>query len=428
MPSNEQDTKKTSLKESSGLGATLGATVPAATAASGHCPYRASTLLQQSLEPGKMRVAFLLGAGCPVAIRVPNGPGSSPLIPDTAGLTAQVRESLMKSAEHAGPFASVLQRLADLGQPEPNVEAILSLVRVLRDVVGNTNYDGLSTAALKKLDTEICRVIRGLVEVRLSSDDTPYHRLATWIKGIQRDHPVEIFTPNYDLLMEQGLEDRAVPYFDGFVGSDRTFFDLASIELDPLPARWARLWKVHGSINWRQTANGSIERRKPTDEGDRLLIYPSEQKYSESRRMPYLAMQDRLRGFLARGQAVLVTCGYSFSDQHLNDVILLGLNGNPNAICFGLLHGNRAKAPEAVNRARGQANFNLFAADGAVIGTVERAWLATERPEHPLHGVAVLTGDKGAGADPQPCRSTLGDFKALGAFFAQQLTARGEPS
>ena len=201
-----------------------------------------------------------------------------------------------------------------------------------------------------------------------------------------------------------------------------------TIELDALPARWARLWKVHGSINWRQTASGSIERQKPIGEGDRLLIYPSEQKYSQSRRMPYLAMQDRLRSFLGRGQAVLVTCGYSFSDQHLNDVVLQGLNANPNAICFGLLHGERSKAPEAVSRARGQANFNLLAADGAVIGTVERGWLATERSEHPLHGVAVRPGDKGMGVGTPPCRFALGDFKALGTFLAQQLTARGEPS
>lgn len=32
---------------------------------SSHCPYRQSTLLQQALAPDKMRIAFLLGAGCP---------------------------------------------------------------------------------------------------------------------------------------------------------------------------------------------------------------------------------------------------------------------------------------------------------------------------------------------------------------------------
>ena len=38
-----------------------------------YCPYRQSTLLQQALAPGKMRIAFLLGAGCTVSIRMPDG-------------------------------------------------------------------------------------------------------------------------------------------------------------------------------------------------------------------------------------------------------------------------------------------------------------------------------------------------------------------
>ncbi len=41
--------------------------------ASSHCPYRQSTLLQQALAPDKMRIAFLLGAGCPVSIRISEG-------------------------------------------------------------------------------------------------------------------------------------------------------------------------------------------------------------------------------------------------------------------------------------------------------------------------------------------------------------------
>ncbi len=350
------------------------------------------------------------------------------MIPDTAGVTAKIREALQASTTYREPFTAVLGRLSDGGEPDPNVEKILSFVRSLRDVVGNTNHDGLSRAALTSLEQEICDAISKLVDVQLPSSNTPYHRLATWIKGISREHPVELFTPNYDLLMEQALEDRSVPYFDGFVGSDRTFFDLTAMELDTLPPRWARLWKVHGSINWRQTEAGVVQRRKPLDSGDRLLIYPSELKYSESRRMPYLAMHDRLRGFLSRGQAVLVACGYSFSDQHLNEVIFQGLDGNPTAICFGLLYGDRAKAPEAVSRARGQANFNLIAADGAVIGTVERDWSSVERPNHPLHGTSVRPGNNTPGGGVSPCRCVLGDFASLGAFLGEQLSARDQPA
>lgn len=388
-----------------------------------HCPYRQATLLQQALVSDKMRIAFLLGAGCPVSVRIPDGQNTKPLIPDIQGLTEKVRIVLESSEVYKANFAVVLKRLSENGHNKPNIEETLSYVRALYEITGNGNIDGLSKTDLGNLDTEICRITTELVEVELPRDDTPYHRLATWIGGIQRAHPVDVFTPNYDLLVEQALEERKVPFFDGFVGSRHTFFDLTSMEQDCLPSRWARVWKVHGSINWWRTATGDVERRTQDAPGDRKMIYPSHLKYDQSRRMPYLAMLDRLRAFLSRGQAVLVTCGYSFSDQHLNEVILQGLSSNPTAVCFGLLFGDRAKAPEAVERARKQPNFSLLAADGAVLGTIERDWRSNEKTDHPLHGLAAKSGKMKYRSDTPDtlCKFLLGDFGALGEFLACQL-------
>lgn len=393
-----------------------------------HCPYRQASLLQQALTPDKMRVAFFLGAGCPVAIRVPNGSGTSPLIPDIEGLTKEVSRKIEESEEHRAGFSAILKRLSDSGNAKPNIEQILTHVRVLSEVIGN-GFDGLSKKSLNDVDEKICRLTTDIVDAKLPGDDTPYHHVATWIGGIQRAHSVEIFTPNYDLLMEQALEQRRVPYFDGFVGSASTFFDVASMEQDNLPARWSRLWKVHGSINWWRTTLGNVERRRDSTNGDRQMIYPSHLKYDQSRRLPYLAMLDRLKAFLARGQAVLITCGYSFADQHLNEVISQGLSGNPNAICFGLLFADRAKYPEAVSQARSQSNLNLLAVDGAVLNTIERDWRLDKKEEHPLHGLAVATGEmKERTSSPEKrCKFLLGDFKAFGLFLAQHL-AQGADS
>lgn len=112
--------------------------------------------------------------------------------------------------------------------------------------------------------------------------------------------------------MEQAFEAYKIPYFDGFIGARQAFFDLASMENDELPSRWGRLWKVHGSVNWWRTKRDDVVRRDSGAAmlpGERQMIYPSHLKYDQSRRMPYLAMLDRLRAFLSRGQAVLVTCG-----------------------------------------------------------------------------------------------------------------------
>lgn len=396
-----------------------------------HCPYRQATLMRQALSPDKMRVAFFLGSGCAVAIQVPGAGGATrPLIPDIKGLTKLVRNALEASASHKSGIAAVIERLAENGKSEPTIEDILSIIRALREVVGKTNHGGLPAGTLDLLDKEICSIITKLMQERLTSDDTPYHKLAMWIREIRREHPVEIFTSNYDLLTDQALEERRVPYFDGFVGADRTFFDLNSIEQDSLPARWARLWKVHGAINWWRTDNKkNVERRAREaagKEGDLQMIHPSHLKYDESRRMPYLAMLDRLKTFLGEGQSVMVTCGYSFSDEHLNEVILQGLSGNPNAICFGLVFGDRTDSPIAMDKARKHANFNLLAADGAILGTVERDWHSVEKSDHLLHGIAV-----GAGvmkprtiAPTERCKFLLGDFNSLGDFLAEQLAIR----
>jgi len=395
-----------------------------------YCPYRQASLLQQALTPDKMRVAFFLGAGCPVAIRLPSGDDKTvPLIPDIAGLTTQVRMKIEANDKYKAAFTIIQKRLSDSGIAEPNIEQILTHVRALIDVIGKGGIDGLSKGALNDVDEEICRLTTEVVGARLPGDDTPYHHVATWIGGIQRAHSVELFTPNYDLLMEQALEQRRVPYFDGFVGSDSTFFDVASMEQDNLPSRWSRLWKVHGSINWWRTAVGNVERRNGKVSGDRQMIYPSHLKYDQSRRLPYLAMLDRLKAFLTRGQAVLITCGYSFSDQHLNEVILQGLAGNPTAICFGLLHGDRSNYPEAVSRARKQSNLSLLAVDGAVLNTIERDWRSDKRDDHLLHGLAVQTGKFGdrTTCPDERCKFLLGDFKAFGLFLAHHL-AQSEDS
>ena len=386
-----------------------------------HCPYRQSSLLQQALAPNKMRIAFLLGAGCPMSIRIDAGDGNTtPLIPDIAGLTALVSETLAADAELGADYALLLARF---GGVAPNIEEILSHLRALLDVVRDGDINGLTLPKLQDLDKRICQITADVVGVPLPDGETPYHNLAAWVSGISRAHSVEVFTPNYDLLMEQALESHKVPYFDGFVGAREAFFDLPSMESDTLPARWARLWKVHGSINWWRTPNHDVVRKSKSDGADRQMIYPSHLKYDQSRRLPYLAMLDRLRDFLGRGQAILVCCGYSFADQHLNEVIMNGLRSNPTAMCFGLLYGDRAQYHEAIRCALRQPNLSILAADGAVLGTLNRDWSSTLQDSHPLHGVAVSSVTEG---EVERCRFGLGDFKKLGQFLAHQLNQNSD--
>ncbi|MCX7098516.1 MAG: SIR2 family protein [Methylococcales bacterium] len=385
-----------------------------------HCPYRQSSLLQQVLSPDKMRIAFLLGAGCPYSIQIDADSAKKPLIPDIRGLTKYVSEKLSTDERHKDNYQILANRLSE----NATIEDILSHLRSLQDVVKKGDIDGLTESILAELDTEICKITTQQVNAILPEADTPYHQLAKWIQGIPRAHPIELFTPNYDLLIEQALEKHKIPYFDGFVGARQAFFDLTAMENETLPSRWARLWKVHGSINWWSIANreGELEEvirqelhLEANDEGKRQMIYPSHLKYAQSRRMPYLAMQDRLRAFLSRGQAVLFTCGYSFIDQHLNEVILNGLRSNPTAVCFALLYGPKSNYPEAIKKAKLHPNLSLLAGDGAVLGGIESSWHVDEQTSHPLHDVSVKKDGE------MPIEFLLGDFIHFGNFLDLQL-------
>lgn len=358
---------------------------------------------------------MFLAAGCPMSIR--HSETNEPLIPDVQQLTTAVFQSL-DSSEHGDSFKTVLGHFVSDGKDLPNIETFLSHVRALRNVAGQDEVRGIGAADLVALDQAACHRIVEIVSKCLPHADTAYHKLAAWVGAIQRAHPVELFTTNYDLLLEEALEANRIPYFDGFVGSRLTFFDTHAMEEDVLPARWARLWKLHGSINWQKDDQNTVRRGQATSPIEHCLIHPSHLKYDESRRMPYLAMIDRLRSFLRRPNSVLVISGYSFGDDHLNEVLIQGLQGNATAVVYTLLYGPLNNYPKAIRLASSRANLTLLANDEAVIGTRRGPWSAEESEElkalpfNPVQWVAAATD-----SDETRTAFTLGDFANLGRFL-----------
>lgn len=263
-------------------------------------------------------------------------------------------------------------------------------------------------------------MITATMNRELPDKSTAYHQLANWVGSIDRPEPVELFTLNYDLLLEQALEDFRVPFFDGFIGSNKPFFDPYSIEYDALPPRWTRVWKMHGSINWRKKTENDRLRvwRSIGEAGGEVVIHPSYLKYEQSRKMPYLAMMDRLRRFLSRPRSALITIGYSFKDQHVNDAIIQSLQGTPTSTTFALLHGPISKYQEALTIARERGNLILLAKDGAVIGTKKDKWI--ESDEEKISEVVKGTIDwhkEPNENEPWIPNLKLGNFNILGTFL-----------
>ncbi|HEX8516116.1 MAG TPA: SIR2 family protein [Bacteroidia bacterium] len=406
-----------------------------------HDPIRQSKYLRQTLSQDKKPVGFFISAGCPLAVKMPQG--AWPLIPDVAGLTKYIEEEILKEKKVekdkvksiAQSYTNLLIEIKKTIRSEPNIEDILSFVRGMKQISkGAADVRGFSETELIDIEVAICKKIADKLKVSLPDYKTPYHQLARWINNIERDTPIEIFTTNYDLLLEEALEHISVPYFDGFVGARNPFFDLRAVEDGLIPTHWTRIWKIHGSVNWYLKDEKDVCRSTRIGDNDSYIIHPSHLKYDQSRKMPYLALIDRLNKFLRQNSAVLIMTGYSFSDDHLNDTIINALKANPTAMVIGLLFGPLTeKYDKALKLSENRSNLSIWTLNEAIIGGLKAEWKITKSDydidENLAGAVKTITDkvkdEKGieTGETINRHEFSIGDFAVLGNFL-QELVGK----
>jgi len=373
--------------------------------------------LRLLLSQNKSPLGFFLAAGCPRSVADPAT--GNPLLPDMAGLTKIISEAHAEDAAGT-PYTRLIEELGKVGKNTNNLEDVLTYIRSMKEVsTGGGMVRGFTEAELAALEAETCTTISSAVKKDLPDGNNSYKKFARWVGSIDREVPVEVFTTNYDLLLEQALEEQSVPFFDGFSGSRYPFFDIHSVEENELPRYWARLWKLHGSVNWK-TVKGEVCRVSKDVPGSPELIYPSKLKYDQSRKMPFLAMSDRLTNFLLQPQAVLFVCGYSFGDEHINGIIINALKVNPTANVIALMFGKMKKTgsagelnfPEAVKRAMERPNLSVWHDEEAVIGAQRREWAKFEDPKNEFSSFTLKkVGD----------HVSFGDFDAFTTFLSELI-------
>jgi len=394
-----------------------------------HDTSRAAIEIREQLASDKRRLAFFMGAGTSMAVGIPG----------IEALTKEVKKTL--EAAQATNFEKICKELRE----NSNVEDVLNRVRLYRELLGDDDSKALKSITgkvVKKLDTAICGAIHKNVSIEPPKGIVPHKTFAQWLYASYagRGWPIEIFTTNYDLLLEKAMEEVGVPYFDGFIGSVTPFFAPESVEAEETkayegicpPRAWTRLWKMHGSVNWcirevDQSGKKHVTRLSEIafPAGEELMIFPSREKYVESRKLPFLAYQDRLRRFLSRGEAVLFIIGYSFSDEHLNEIIFQGLRGNSrlavNVLIYGVekeCDGKRILSlPETViEHGKSYRNMSIYGPDKAVIGGIVREWLP---PPKIKEDNVYWSNDEH--------RFILGDFNVL-ALFLERFIGIGTQS
>ena len=160
---------------------------------------------------------------------------------------------------------------------------------------------------------------------------------------------LNIFTTNYDRLIEAGAELAGLHLLDRFLGNLMPIFRSSRLDLDmhynPPGIRGeprylegvARFTKLHGSVDWVQTGQdicriclpfGSMNvkpyLKSPGFDGatvHQLMIYPNSAKDRETADYPYVELFRDLAAAVCRPNSTIVTYGYSFGDEHINRII-----------------------------------------------------------------------------------------------------------
>ena len=328
-----------------------------------HDPLGFTSGLSARLASRARHVCLFVGAGA----------SRSCGLPDLAELQEKIVQRL--DGNDGSVVASMLE--------SRNLEQVLSRLRRVSAVLDvGEELGGLSSDGAKRVDASICKEIMEQLQCP-EYDLGPLRHLAAWLGRANYHQPIEVFTLNYDLLLETALDELKIPYFDGFIGNTRARFHEALVEAQPkvdidfVPAFFVRLWKLHGSIDWAWTESGEAVRLgRAVPEGEMAAIYPSDTKYVDSRRVPFLVLQDRLRRSLRQPETLMLVTGYSFSDDHINELLFDAAMRRERseivAFCFSAI-------PDALaERALMTPNLQAIAPKEAILGGVRAAW---EPPE-----------------------------------------------
>ncbi len=155
---------------------------------------------------------------------------------------------------------------------------------------------------------------------------------------------LQLFTTNYDRLIEYGCDLAGLRPLDRFVGSLEPQFRASRLDVDmhynPPGIRGEprylegilRLTKLHGSLDWRLD-DGLLRRvalpfgAEPDHPGvppeplAGLMVYPNPAKDIETLEYPYAELFRDLAAALCRPNSALVTYGYGYGDDHINRVL-----------------------------------------------------------------------------------------------------------
>lgn len=309
-------------------------------------------------------VAFLLGAGCSSLMKDNQELGiatMAPLAKEFCDETLNARAAGFYAdppvvGNNPAPWRLTkgeLDYLDTLGidlaeNYSRNLERLMEVLFAQRFVlrqsktITHCHYGAVIDGIIKKvLDFLWTRVTQGAF---VTQGDTTVRNLYErfYKKLVLRDRSLPrpwVFTTNYDHFNELAMDRLGIPYANGFSGVVERRFNPASFryalaeQLDVANRKWTAvdafvyLCKLHGSVTWTEDDHGLFPIREvwPPKPGNQMLIYPTPAKQNSSLGSPYADLFREFQSRIVREQSVLITAGYAFGDEHLNNIIYQAL-------------------------------------------------------------------------------------------------------
>ncbi len=317
-----------------------------------------------NLHAGLANTGFLFGAGTSSEAGYPLMAHLTRTV--IAGLTVAERKALDEALASAATSY-------DDPSASPNIERIADIVVEHALNSGIHRFSDLESR-LRTLVTE------AIVNVKVSTLDD-HLRFLTLLKRRAFGRPacVYIFTTNYDVLFELAAAQVGVFVETGFAGSVERFFDpqrfstasgvLRSNRFVEHSTLTVRLIKLHGSISWL-SRNGEIFEVHPAAiaaADRRVMVLPRRRKVRDTLQPPYDQLFTVARRVLGTGCKYLVSCGFSYGDDHINhDLLMPAVNGAKIKL-FALC----AEETEGMTGIKNSPSFSAgFSSSGVSSGTV----------------------------------------------------------
>ncbi|RFT10277.1 SIR2 family protein [Providencia rettgeri] len=240
---------------------------------------------------------------------------------------------------HLGDLLAIAERSksqsAHIGANSYTREELRRLyLEIIKAIGGIVRYGYVAANPNRAIVEEIGSAEKPIVEIQ------PHYEFIRALliskSNLEQRSRTTFFTTNYDTLLEDALALHKKIVCDGFSGGAVGFWNAENeFSNTVIDSNTYHLYKLHGSIDWHRDDNlGLVRARYGTkylSNPANIMIYPQATKYVETQKDPFASLFLGLRKTLMSGQQnILITCGYSFGDDHINSEIESALRSESN--------------------------------------------------------------------------------------------------